>query len=324
MSLTAILLVTVIAAWSVVPTRAQADPYLWTDKNLYVLGEEVQITLSNDGDEYMEIGGWPCVMIYKQPDLEPVWPLIFATLLWGLNPGESETWVWNQTNEYTGMPAELGTYIVKDTLGLGLSTEFEILPKLELTMSVNMDKAFLGQKINFTMVLTNVGETDVTVRFGSSQVMDLYYYAKGIGWNIWSYGRLFAAVSWSVTLKPGESFPWILTWDLYYHRSSGGFIPPKPGAYKVWGECVSDPGWYETASATTVKLVLPGDVNLDYKVDLLDAALISAHWYPSPPVGPLGYDSTFDLNGDARIDVLDLAVISAYWYPGPPKGPQVP
>jgi hypothetical protein len=197
MALTVLLTVTVIAACSVVPANAEAVLQLTTNKSVYALGEEVTITLENVGNEYREIGGWPCVIIYTRPASEPVWPIIFATLLWGLAPGESETWIWNQTNEYTGSPAEPGMYVVNDTLGLGLSAEFEI-----------------------------------------------------------------------------TSF-------------------------------------------------LRGDVNLDHKVDVLDAALVSAHWYPGPPLGPLGYDSGFDVNGDAAINVLDSAVVSACWT-GPPKGPQAP
>lgn len=192
-----ILLAAVAAACSVVPANAEAVLQLTTNKSVYVLGEEVTITLENVGNEYREIGGWPCVIIYTSPASEPVWPWVFATLLWGLAPGESETWIWNQTIYYPRSYAEPGMYVVNDMLGLGLSAEFEI-----------------------TSVLT-------------------------------------------------------------------------------------------------------GDVNLDHKVDVLDAALVSAHWYPGPPLGPLGYDLICDLNGDAAINVLDSAVVSAYWT-GPPKGPQAP
>ena len=65
------------------------------------------------------------------------------------------------------------------------------------------------------------------------------------------------------------------------------------------------------------------DVNHDGVVDVLDAAAISAHWHPGPPIGSLGFDSNFDINGDGSIDVLDAALVSAYWT-GPPKGPSAP
>lgn len=56
---------------------------------------------------------------------------------------------------------------------------------------------------------------------------------------------------------------------------------------------------------------------------VLDAAAVSAHWYPGPPIGPLGYAPNFDFNCDGAINVLDAAIISAYWT-GPPKGPLAP
>lgn len=192
-----VLMVAVAVACGVVPVNAEASLRLTTDKSVYFLGEGVKITLENVGDAYREIGGWPCVMIYTSPGSEPVWPLIFAFRLWGLGPGESEIWVWGQTNEYTRSPVEPGLYVVNDTLGLGLSAMFEITS------------------------------------------------------------------------------------------------------------------------------VLPGDVNNDHVVNLVDLALVSAHWYPGPPVGPLGYGFDFDVNRDAAINILDSSVISACWT-GPPKGPRAP
>ena len=59
-------------------------------------------------------------------------------------------------------------------------------------------------------------------------------------------------------------------------------------------------------------ITIPGDVNGDRTVDVLDRAGISAHW-SGPPTGPLGYDANFDINGDGRIDVLDRAIASAHW-----------
>ena len=65
------------------------------------------------------------------------------------------------------------------------------------------------------------------------------------------------------------------------------------------------------------------DFNGDGVIDVIDAAALSAHWYPGPPVGPLGYDAKYDLNNDGAVDVLDAALLSAYWT-GPPKGPLAP
>jgi len=63
----------------------------------------------------------------------------------------------------------------------------------------------------------------------------------------------------------------------------------------------------------TVLIRLAGDVNGDKKVDVVDAAGVSAHWYPGPPMGPLGYDLNYDINGDGEVNILDSSIISANW-----------
>ena len=63
-----------------------------------------------------------------------------------------------------------------------------------------------------------------------------------------------------------------------------------------------------------VLLTIPGDVNGDRTVDILDASTISAHWHPGPPVGPLGYDANADINNDGRVDLSDVAIVNANWH----------
>ena len=62
-----------------------------------------------------------------------------------------------------------------------------------------------------------------------------------------------------------------------------------------------------------VLVTIPGDANGDKVVDLLDAATISAHWYPGPPIGPLGYDANADIDNDGAVNILDAATVSAHW-----------
>ncbi|MFB0523499.1 MAG: dockerin type I domain-containing protein, partial [Candidatus Bathyarchaeia archaeon] len=56
-----------------------------------------------------------------------------------------------------------------------------------------------------------------------------------------------------------------------------------------------------------------GDVNWDGIVDIFDIGYISAHWYPGPPVGPLGYDLSADVNGDGAVDIFDIGIVSSNW-----------
>jgi hypothetical protein len=58
---------------------------------------------------------------------------------------------------------------------------------------------------------------------------------------------------------------------------------------------------------------IAGDANGDGTVDIFDVGTVSAHWYPGPPVGPLGYDWHVDINDDGAIDIFDIGIVSANW-----------
>jgi len=60
-------------------------------------------------------------------------------------------------------------------------------------------------------------------------------------------------------------------------------------------------------------VTIPGDCNGDRLVDIFDIASISAHWYPGPPIGPLGYHANNDINGDGAVDIFDIGITSANW-----------
>ena len=48
-------------------------------------------------------------------------------------------------------------------------------------------------------------------------------------------------------------------------------------------------------------------------VNIFDIGAVSAHWYPGPPEGPLGYDPAADLNNDGAVDIFDIGIVSAHW-----------
>jgi hypothetical protein len=58
---------------------------------------------------------------------------------------------------------------------------------------------------------------------------------------------------------------------------------------------------------------LKGDVDWNKIVNVVDAAGVSAHWYPGPPVGPLGYGREADINLDGTVNIVDAAIVSANW-----------
>jgi hypothetical protein len=81
-------------------------------------------------------------------------------------------------------------------------------------------------------------------------------------------------------------------------------------AVPIQGEIDTDDN---TLSDGAVFVTVPGDVNGDRAVNILDIGVISSHWYPGPPVGPLGYDSNADINNDGAVDIFDVGVASAHW-----------
>lgn len=140
-----------------------------------------------------------------------------------------------------------------------------------------------------------------------------------------------------------------LTAAYFYHISPPPFRTTGPGTlanvtFRVKGygfsdvhisEAIADPpailsgwnaakpgGYYEIMDGTleSEKLgdayfrnTIPGDVNGDGVVNVSDAASVSAHWYPGPPRGPLGYGREADINLDEIVDIGDAALVSANW-----------
>lgn len=89
------------------------------------------------------------------------------------------------------------------------------------------------------------------------------------------------------------------------------------GNYTIKAEITTVPGETDTTDNTYVDnivlVTIPGDCNGDKTVNILDIGCISAHWYPGPPVGPLGYHPNADADGDGAVDIFDIGIASAHW-----------
>jgi len=92
----------------------------------------------------------------------------------------------------------------------------------------------------------------------------------------------------------------------------------------------SDGGYYYERWKSVLPNARVGDLNGDGAVNILDAAVVSAHWYLGPPVGPDGYSPNADATGgvggttgslwgpvkyipDGRVDIVDASLVSAEW-----------
>jgi hypothetical protein len=112
----------------------------------------------------------------------------------------------------------------------------------------------------------------------------------------------------NATLAVGQLTAVYFTWN----TSDTAF-----GVYTITAMVASVPGETDIADNTLangdVMVTIPGDVNGDRIVDIFDVGILSAHWYPGPPIGPLGYDPAADLNNDGAVDIFDVGIASAHW-----------
>jgi len=147
-------------AFNIQPAKAETlQLELTTDKDVYALGENVTITLLNKGNETVHIGGYPAIQIFSYPDEKLVYPETIVYLAWSLEPGENDTIVWNQFNEFNQSYVEPGTYVIRDTQGWELTAYFEII---DTEIIVPDDYSTIQEAIN----KANPGDT-IYVRAGT-------------------------------------------------------------------------------------------------------------------------------------------------------------
>jgi len=92
---------------------------------------------------------------------------------------------------------------------------------------------------------------------------------------------------------------------------------PSYGPYNISAKVSHVPDELDVADNSladgNIFVTIPGDINGDRSVNILDAGAVSNHWYPGPPVGPSGYDPNADVNCDGKVSIVDLAVINGNW-----------
>lgn len=152
---------------------------------------------------------------------------------------------------------------------------------------------FLGDQV--AIILKNVGTEAVDI--GGYPPWTIYAYPEMEP----VYPKYYQFLAWS--LEPGENDTVI--WDKHNAFTQS---PVDPGVYVV----IDDMGRGLSAYFEIV-WELGGDVNKDGIVDILDIGVVSAHWYPGPPIGPLGYSSVADINHDGSVDIFDIGIVSAHW-----------
>lgn len=286
---------------------------LETDKDVYNLGENVTITLTNIGDDTVMFGGWPPWIIYTYPYWERVYPEAIAYLAWDLDPGESETLSWNQYNEYNDTFVGPGRYVVYEhnydhTVFFDIASSTScVTDNLNITLTVSRPTIVVGEELNLTISATNIGSDNVTLQpcYGSN-VFDIVVFNETFSWK-WSDGMYWIMiVPPPIVLSPGEAYVEQKEWNLYIY-SDGEFIPPAPGNYTLAVlslEIICTPMMYIQMINPSVK----ADVNRDGKVDIYDVVTVAGAFGSKP--GDPDWNPITDLVQDEIIDIFDVVLLA--------------
>lgn len=121
------ILKTVIPSYVVVRVVEPKQLVLKTDKDIYLLGEAVNFTLTNISNETIHFGGWPFCEVYAWPSWELVAPEAIVYLAWSLDPGVSVRWTWD--------PTATGLYVAKDIYGYNCTKFLKIRSTVDRIIS---------------------------------------------------------------------------------------------------------------------------------------------------------------------------------------------
>lgn len=106
-------------------------------------------------------------------------------------------------------------------------------PDLPLQLAISTDRPIYtpGQTVRFTLLLTNRGETDITLSFRSSQQADFVVRREDKEIWRWSNGRMFAQALTKIKLEPGGQREILATWD----QNDGKGNTAPAGSYDAVG-----------------------------------------------------------------------------------------
>lgn len=217
--------------------------------------------------------------------------------------------------------------IVLSLLLVGMPTvAFNIHPVkaealLVLEMEVSNTIITIGEKINITLVLKNVGNTtfSVTYTHGPAPEFNAYYFTP----SDMVFCHPYPPIIWipwivDVIIEPGANITTTLKWDLYKEDVHTGLrYPPPPGTYNLYGCCdLTHPGIFSLLmNDLHVPVTVVGewwnsaDINYNYKVDIYDLVL-TADAYGSTP-SDLNWNPHCDIAEPyGIIDIFDIVTIA--------------
>lgn len=130
---------------------------------------------------------------------------------------------------------------ISDTRSIIQATTEASNSDLELRMTVEKAVIVIGEEVNITLTLRNVGTSNITIVFGMCQKFDVLMFNESFC-SSWSDGKYFCMLVTEILLGPGEEFSQTLQWNFYwFNRTNGEYISPSPGCYHLRGVCVGRP-----------------------------------------------------------------------------------
>jgi hypothetical protein len=205
---------------------------------------------------------------------------------------------------WTFRPSSAGFYTVylKVTDKLGTSVTSNIA---NVTVSI-----YTGQPFH-DVAVTNVTSSKTIVGQGISvnltiTVINLGNYTETFKVTAYAGGTPIA--SQNITLTSGEFATITLTWNTtgfaYGNYTISAYAWPVPSEINIANN---------NFTGGLVEVTIPGDVNGDGVVNILDVGVIAVHWLQAVPPSAPPELANADVNDDGVINILDVGVIAVHW-----------
>jgi hypothetical protein len=308
---------------------------LKTDQPIYRLARTPPSAISMGGNLTLNgapvSGGLVAVTVFQGKIGHYVRPILFRTLTTGAVP--PQTWSLNLSVSVLGLR---GIEYVPRTVFTCPSNQTDLGPAFNVTFATNspLQRLYLTLTVfdsaKVPIITMNVTEISTPIPAG-------YYYSVILpptGLKNWmTLGNATVFVSAFDNMPPFMYFPlrpeasarftivgqgaspsptpflvhgnYNLTFKINYYQA----VP----VYSPWGNyTIQVSSVYQgnqAVNSCTFWARLPGDINGDGVINLLDLNYISFNWQKTVPPAP----ACADLNGDKIINLLDLNYISLYW-----------
>lgn len=108
--------------------------------------------------------------------------------------------------------------------------------EIRFEMEVNKRSIIVGENVEITLSLRNVGNQTVTIDY-TPPLFDIICCSPDGYRYKWSDDKVFIQVFLRLTLRPGENYSTTIEWNLYRYEN-GEYYPPRPGTYQLYGVCI--------------------------------------------------------------------------------------